>query len=181
MATSDRLLVFLASILLIVVAVLLGLSAGRLFPLLERGTTFAQLYLYGNWYAVVAALLLLVVGVRLGYLSLTRGQRRGQTLVQRSDLGEINIALSAIENLVQRAAGQIDGVREVRSRVEAKSQGVVVLVKAWVGSDHNVPDLASRIQEMVRERLESIVGISAAEINIAIKDIGSTDQRLKVR
>lgn len=179
MGSGDRFLIFLTSLLLVAAALVLGLAAARVYLVLQQGMVFANLHIPGNWQAGVAALLLLLMGLRLGYLAFAR-ERQGQMLVQKSDLGEVSIALAAIENLVQRTARQVPGVREVRSRVAAKPEGLAVRLQAWVGNDANVPELGARLQEAVRQRLQEVISVDATAISVAVKDIGS-EPRLKVR
>jgi uncharacterized alkaline shock family protein YloU len=137
------------------------------------------LYAYGGWKAWVIAALVLLAGLRLAYLALPR-KKAEHLLVQNSELGEVSVALTAIENLVQRTAGQVEGVKDVRSKVNAQAEGVSINLNAWVGSDVNVPDLAVRLQETVRQRLQQVVGLKAIAVKVAVKDIGG-EPRLKVR
>ena len=179
MGSGDRLLVFLTSLFLIAVALFLGSAAGQVPAVLPVASNLLATYVFGRWEAAAVALLVLVLALRLAYLAWP-WRREGQFLVQNSELGEVSIALTAIENLVQRAAAQVEGVKDVRSRVRARPEGVSVSLKAWVGSEVNVPTLGARLQETVRRRLEEVVGLKAAAIRVAVKDIGG-EQRFKVR
>ncbi|HHY91728.1 MAG TPA: alkaline shock response membrane anchor protein AmaP [Firmicutes bacterium] len=179
MGSGDRLLAFLTSIFLLLAALGLALTAAGVPQLLSAGSTFFTLYLYGRWQTGVAALLVLLMAVRLAYVALP-WRREGQILVLSSELGEVSIALTAIENLVQRTATQVAGVKDVRSTVRAKPEGVSVGLLAWVGSEVNVPTLSAELQKAVGQRLQEVIGLKAAAIRVAIKDIGA-DKRLTVR
>lgn len=179
MGPGDRFLVFLTSLFLIFVAIVVALTAGRALNLLPVDAWFFSFYAYGGWKAWAVAALVFLVGLRLAYLALPR-KRAEHLLIQNSELGEVRIALPAIENLVQRTAGQVEGVKEVRSKVDARAEGVSIHLNAWVGSNVNVPDLAVRLQEAVRQRLQEVVGLKAIAVKVAVKDIGG-EPRLKVR
>lgn len=179
MGTGDRLLLLIAAIFLIATAigmVIIGLNLG---PGLNMAYSLLQEFAYGRWEAVLVGGVMLVIGLRLTYLSLA-GRKPLGALVTRSELGEVSITVPAVENLVKRTAGQVDGVREVRPIVTARTDGVAVRLKAWVEKDINVPELAVQIQEVLRSHLKEVVGLNAATINVEIQDVGS-EQTFKPR
>ncbi|MDK2882379.1 MAG: hypothetical protein PWP58_715 [Bacillota bacterium] len=179
MGPGDRFLVFLASLFLMFFAAVIALSAGGALHSFPADVWVFSLYGYDGWKAWAIAVLVFLLGLRLAFLALPR-KRAEHLLLQNSELGEVSIALTAIENLVQRTAGQVEGVKEVRSKVNTQAEGLSINLNAWVGSNVNVPDLATRLQEAVRQRLQQVVGLKAVAVKVAVKDIGG-EPRLKVR
>ncbi|MGI6129929.1 MAG: alkaline shock response membrane anchor protein AmaP [bacterium] len=179
MGTGDRLLLLVLSIILVSIAagtVLLGFNLG---PATSTMALLFKRFVYGRLEAVLIGGVVIVFALRLIYLSLA-GRRQPGVLVARSELGEVSITLPAVENLVKRSVGQVDGVREVRPIVRAQTDGVTVKLKAWVEKDFNVPELAVQIQETLRSHLKEVVGLNATTINVEVQDIGS-EQTFKPR
>ncbi|HHV06913.1 MAG TPA: alkaline shock response membrane anchor protein AmaP [Firmicutes bacterium] len=172
MGIGDRFLLFLAAMLLAVIAlgvILLGLN----LPVAQNlATQFVGELVYGQWVAVLIGAAVLAIGLRLAVLSLA-GRKPPGALISRSELGEVSITVPAVENMVQRTATQVDGVKEVRPSVAAKSEGVAVKLKTWVEKDVNVPELAAQVQEILGSHLKEVAGLAVASINVEVQGVGS--------
>lgn len=179
MSTGDRLLLLLVAIFLMAIAigvVMLGLNFGLA---VNAVYSLLQEFFFGRWEAALVGGVILLIGLRLIYLALA-GRKPLGALVTRSELGEVSITVPAVENLVKQTAGQIEGIREVRPTVTARTDGVAIRLKAWVEKDINVPELAVQIQETLRSHLKEVVGLNTATINVEVQDVGS-EQTLKPR
>ncbi|MFH1397456.1 MAG: Asp23/Gls24 family envelope stress response protein [Candidatus Omnitrophota bacterium] len=108
----------------------------------------------------------------------------------RTDLGIIKIHKNAIASITSIAAAEIEGVsslgdsfklswnlflgqKESRSiRVEIdKNQELRITVPLIVKYGYNIPDIASRVQENVRQALEKSTNLSLKDINIVVKGV----------
>lgn len=161
--------------------ILLGLSAAAA-GLLGLALGFELLVLPGpgtglNYYAgsplalaagvglLMAALLLLVLGMRTGR------KPAPETVLQTSALGEICIAILAMENMVLRVVQQTQGVRDGGRFVYQSGDGLVVKIKIKVMPDLELPGLAAALQIKVKEYLEQITGFVVHEVKIVVENI----------
>jgi len=108
----------------------------------------------------------------------------------RTDLGNIRIHKNVIASIASLAAVEIEGVKRVggslRSglaeligrkilaaiKVEiAKNEEVKVDIPLIVKYGFNIPDIANRVQENVRQNLEKMTNLSIKDININVQGI----------
>ncbi|HHT70073.1 MAG: alkaline shock response membrane anchor protein AmaP [bacterium] len=172
MSTGDRFLLIVAAILLVVAAVSVVLMAFNWGPAINLGMRLTSEFVYGRWEAAIVGGVMLAIGLRLIRLSLARRKVLG-ALVARSELGEISITVAAVENMVQRTALQVAGIREVRPAVVAQPEGVAVRIKAWVEKEANVPELAEEVQEILSSHLKEVAGLTATSISVEVQGVGT--------
>ncbi|HEY8450309.1 MAG TPA: hypothetical protein VIL95_07520, partial [Bacillota bacterium] len=79
----------------------------------------------GRWAVGLVGALFFVTGVRLAGLVFRR-RGPGGMLVRQTDLGEVQVAVGAIEQFVARVGRQVDGVRELKARVGGGERGIQV-------------------------------------------------------
>lgn len=108
----------------------------------------------------------------------------------RTDLGIIKIHKNAIASITSIAATEIEGVsslgdsfklswcflfgkKETRSiRVDIdKNQELMITIPLIVKYGFNIPDIASRVQENVRQALEKSTNLILKDINIIVKGV----------
>lgn len=132
----------------------------------------------GRLALAVLGALFFALSLRLLTLALVR--RSGLVLVRPSPLGEIRIALPAIESLVVRAGRQLDGVRDLRARIVPGPDRLDVELRAWVSVDAAVPELCDRLQQVVRQRVQSLVGAEVGQVRVLVRGIGEDWRRRRV-
>jgi len=104
-----------------------------------------------------------------------------QALVHESSLGEVRIAIGAIESLVRRVARQVKGVRDVRGWVSPAGGRLDVRLRVVIAPDVNVPDVSGGIQNAVRECLKTVVGVEAGEVRVFVENISNEPQSRRGR
>ena len=133
----------------------------------------------GRWATGILAALFFVSSVRLLRLVFRR-RGPGQTLVRETELGQVAIALGAVENLVLRIGRQVDGVRDLSARVEAGDHGVRIRIRAAVADSAAVPDLTAAMQQVVQEHVRQVVGVEVEQVAVTVADIGTESRRRRL-
>ncbi|HLS88048.1 MAG TPA: alkaline shock response membrane anchor protein AmaP [Sphingobacteriaceae bacterium] len=131
-----------------------------------------------RWVAALVAAVFFVSSVRLLIFAFRR-RAAGAALVHDSALGEVQISLKAVENLVARAGRQVEGVRELNARVESGKDGIQVHLRGSVYPEVNIPELSDRLQNLVKRHVRSVVGVEVENVRFHVKDIGD-DRRRRV-
>jgi len=122
--------------------------------------------------------LLLLVGLRLLWVSLTR-RESGKAVVHDYMLGQVRISLQAIENLVKKVVYQISGVKEVKPRVVQTPAGMGLHIRAIVAPDISIPEISREIQHRVQEYISQTTGITVNDIKIVVDNISTTRPRVE--
>lgn len=106
----------------------------------------------------LSGFLLILISSWFAELILGRFQRE-KTIAFPTASGEVTIALSAVEDLIKRLAGEIPGIRELRPDVIAGKKGLVVDLRVILKSEANIPELTERLQEITRSKIQEVLGI----------------------
>lgn len=133
----------------------------------------------GRWATGILAALFFVSSLRLLRLVFRR-RGPGQTLVRETELGQVAIALGAVENLVNRIGRQVEGVRDLAARVEAGDQGVRIRIRAAVADSTAVPGLTAEVQRVVQQHVRQVVGVEVEQVAVTVADIGTESRRRRL-
>ncbi len=127
------------------------------------------------WPLMVA---LILAGCRLFWVSLVKPKGRHVVLVEGA-LGQIRVSLRAVEDMVDKEVARMDGIKEVKSRMVAVSQGVGIQLRASVTPDVNVPDISAEIQNRVKEKVFEVTGLNVSTIKVSIDNISMKKPRVE--
>ena len=103
----------------------------------------------------------------------------------QAERGTTTIADAVVEKVVGIAAREVPGVHElgggsqralgaVTERVgfgDERSRGVSVEVGELIDYGESIPIICERVRDNVTKRVEGIVGLSVAEVNISVNDL----------
>lgn len=177
MGIIDRIILSIYTILLAFLSLGVILISLQLVSL-EQVRTSIHL-IYGHWEAGLVAGVFLLVSVRL-LLAGLRSRRSGSTIVHHNEMGDIHIALNAVENLVEKAARHVRGVRGVKVKADHTSAGLKLRLKAVISPEGNIPSITAEIQKRVSEYVQNTVGVELADMHIFVENI-SNDFKSKHR
>lgn len=121
--------------------------------------------------------LYMLAGIRLVWWGVRPSAR--QAVVHEGTLGQIRIALSAVEALVEKVVSQNSGVREVKARVVAVPQGIGINVRATVTPDIQIPEISEIMQRQVKEKVLEVTGISVHNVRILVENITAHKPRVE--
>lgn len=90
--------------------------------------------------------------------------------------GKVVYNTGIVQNIVALAVAEVEGVIPSQSKKEGVSlylekDGVYVDISVVVKYGYNVPDLAYRIQQTVKQSVENMTRYKVAEVNVHIHDV----------
>jgi uncharacterized alkaline shock family protein YloU len=149
----------LIGLMLIAIAVIFSLKTNPIQPQ-DISNIFSYLQNSSTTRIVIglSGFLLILISSWFAELILGRFQRE-KTIAFPTASGEVTIALSAVEDLIKRLAGEIPGIRELRPDVIAGKKGLVVDLRVILKSEANIPELTERLQEITRSKIQEVLGI----------------------
>lgn len=95
------------------------------------------------------------------------------SVLHETDFGQINITLSALEQLVLKGSSGVSGVREVKPSLKLTAEGIALLLKVQVIPDVHIPQVTSDLQKAVKDYLLRTSAISLQEIKVQVIKISS--------
>lgn len=124
-------------------------------------------------------ILLILISISFAQLILGRLQRE-KTIAFNNPAGQVTISLSAVEDLIKRVTSSIHEIKEIRPDVIAGKRGIEVNLRLILKSEANIPDLTSQLQELVRSKIQEILGIEEKIlVKIHVAKIISFEEREK--
>ncbi|MFU2158433.1 alkaline shock response membrane anchor protein AmaP [Caldisericum sp. AR60] len=103
-----------------------------------------------------------------------------EVIVQYGELGEMGISLNTIEDLVVRAANQVNGVKEVKPRIKISQDSTSIILNVIILPDNNIPELMQNLQQTVNKYILETAGLKVSDVKIHIKSIyGSKTRRVE--
>jgi uncharacterized alkaline shock family protein YloU len=158
-ATTILAIIFYTLILSLIGGVLMGLS---LHLILVTDLVNILEYIYNTYNLRIAigvtGLLLIFIGLGLAQLMLGKIQRE-KTIAFTTPSGQVTISLVAIEDFIKRLTHHIPEVKELKSDVTATKKGIEVYARVALWSNMNIPETTEKIQEIIRRRIQEMLGI----------------------
>lgn len=177
MGIFDRIILSIYTFLLAFLSLGIILISLRLISLDQLRTSVSLVY--GQWEAAAVAAVFLLVSIRLMLAGL-RSRNSRNTIIHHNDMGDVHISLGAVENLVEKAARHVRGVRGVKVAANHSAAGLKLRLKAVISPESNVPAVTSEIQQRVNEYIKNTVGVELTDLHILVENI-SNDFKSKHR
>lgn len=118
----------------------------------------------------------------------------------RTDLGMIRVHKNVIASIASIAALEVEGVKRIGQDSQGKifelivsrfspslrvnfdkNEEVKLEIPLVIKYDFNIPEVANKVQENVRNALEKMTNISIKDININVQGIESDSPRLSLQ
>ncbi|MBF0593791.1 MAG: alkaline shock response membrane anchor protein AmaP [Candidatus Omnitrophica bacterium] len=103
---------------------------------------------------IVAIMVISIVLARIIY----GRQEQERIITFDNPLGRVTISLSAIEDLVRRMAVRAPQIKEIRPEVSSTKKGIKVDIRLVLRSDVNISELTADLQEMIKRRIQDVIG-----------------------
>ena len=113
-----------------------------------------------------------------------------ETGASRTDLGTIKIHKNVIASIASLAASEVEGVKQIGGDLKSgiaefigkqylpsitveisKNEEVRIQIPLVVKYGYNIPDVADKVQNIVRKRLEKMTNLSVKDIDVNIRGI----------
>ncbi|OWA37034.1 alkaline shock response membrane anchor protein AmaP [Saccharibacillus sp. O16] len=163
----DRLLLFVYSITILILSIFAILLLSRAISIPVDFVMDVQTL--SITIAVLAVLIL--ISLRMLYISLRRSRGHLQSIDQRTDLGGIQISVETIESLCLKAASRVRGVKDPQTRIRMTEPGLDVQIRTIVDGEHSIPALTEEVQRGIKEFVQDITGIPVASVSVYVAGV----------
>lgn len=170
----DRLLLFLFSFVMTILSALMLTIGFNLVQLNTVNEFFTMVYRQTDigiaW--IVGSILLLLISIRF-LLWGNFKEKAPASVHQRNNHGDVKISLETISNLALKAAHRIRGLKDVKTKVTVKDEGLILSLKLNVEGDRPIPDLSEELQTTVKAYVEDIAGVPVSDITVYVANVVS--------
>jgi uncharacterized alkaline shock family protein YloU len=173
---------FYATVIILAGITLVAFSFSLIQPQdINNALIYVQSSINSRLITGLSGLLLVLISFSFAQLILGKLQREKMIAFSTSS-GEVTIALSAVEDLIRRLTGIIPEIKELKPNVIASKKGIIVDLRVILKKEVNIPELTSRLQDIVRARIEEVLGIEEQIIvKIYVAKIAATEEKDKRR
>ncbi|MBP2649332.1 MAG: hypothetical protein H6Q74_157 [Firmicutes bacterium] len=178
MGIFDRIILTVYTIMLSFLSLGVIAISLRLIPLEWVGTSVYSAY--GHWEASLIGAVFFLVSIRLLLAGIRSRRSVKNTIVYHNEMGDVYVAINAVENLVERVARHVHGVRDVKVFARHTSEGLKITLKAAVSPETNIPSVTAEMQQKIFDNVKSTVGVELADMRVLVENI-SNDFKAKNR
>ena len=91
-------------------------------------------------------------------------QQKERTIAFDNPAGRVLISLYAVEDLVRRVLYKIPEIKDVKPKIVATKRGIEISVRLILKADVNIPDLTLKLQELIKNKIQEILGVDETVI-----------------
>ncbi len=151
------------------------LCFGALLNLASGVLLFLQgLQANNNILYIVCAVLLAAFGVYLVLLLRRCIVKRNEFVIQRTESGELRIAVKAIENQVQKCIDLHEEIQVNTMNILTNREGVVVDLVVTLANNISIPLAVASLQKQIKQYLVASSGIEVKEVRVSVESTQNT-------
>ena len=160
----DRILLFLGAVLSILTGAALIVTG------LQFTGVFAEnVPLWVKIVCIAAGVLLMAYGGYVISIPHRYSTKRKEFVVQRTDSGELRIAVKAIENLVQKCIDLHEEIHLEKMDIINGREGVVVDLNISLANNISIPLAVASLQKQIKQYLVASSGIEVKEVRVSVE------------
>lgn len=125
-----------------------------------------------RWIIAAIAIMIFLLAVKLLFDSFQR-KKIIQASIQTTAMGEVNITLDALENMINKSVQTLNGVYNIKPKIKCVPEGIAVFVKVQLAPEINIPEITTKIQEAIKDYLETYAGIKLLEARVLVEHSSS--------
>ncbi len=164
----DRLLTGLAGLILVTLGIGLFVFGVGFFPFtLDLSFFDGPFTFWQHVLMVAAALVLLLLGAR-GVARVFRSNREKGFILQRTEYGDLNISMNAMENMVKKCVDMNDELKVTQTKIHHTREGVIVSIRILLENGVNIPMIVSALQKQTKQYITSCSGVDVKEVRVFV-------------
>ncbi len=164
----DRLMVFIAAILLAVLS-LMAFSS-HIGGLIYAAGDWLYEILMSTWYAAfIFQVVVMLMMVYLLELAFRTSKGMGRLLKRTTETGDIFVSVGTIEAFAKNLAKEVEGVEDVSLNAKPGKEGLDITLKVTAAKGAILPELTSKLEARIKEALPAQSGFPVKSVRTFIK------------
>lgn len=169
MKAGHRLILIGYSLLVIAIVVVFALILCGAFGLI--GTigliTAIQNSTFYTIGIIAVAAVLFVLSIAIMFLGAGKGSI-ASTIIKSTEHGNIRVSLDTIDSIALKTVKGLNSVRDAKINSINTETGLVINIRVALMNNAIIPDVTAEIQSVVKNHVESIVGLMVAGVPILV-------------
>jgi len=173
----DRMLAALSGLLIVALGLAAVVLGTGLLPTIDFSFLNGPFELWQKVAIIGGGILLVLLGLH-GLHMLFRRRYGKNFIVQRTDMGDMSIAISALHNMVNKCVEQHQEIVVRKIDINRVRGGITVDLKILLANGINIPLTANVLQKQIKQYITSCSGIDVHEVRV---QVGTSDKAVKAK
>ena len=100
-----------------------------------------------------------------------RCSRKARCIAFENPQGEVDIAVSAVEDFIRRIGIDFPEVKEIEPSIRGGRRGISVVVRVVLWSGGSIPNISEKIQDKIKEEVQSSMGIDVGTVSVIVNKV----------
>ena len=162
---------FLLAITLVFMFVMLLLSIYSMGIVESESLPSLVASFHGSLIPALLFLVAFIIGARAIYPFFTGSKWDHTAAITDGELGEVEITMDALKNMIRGVATQQDGVEKITTELKAGDNGVHIFIKGQVLPSAIIPEVTSRLQRIVKSYIEDTTGVNVIDVKVLVENV----------
>ena len=164
---TDRMLAALSGLLNIALGLVVGIFGAGLFPKLDWSFLEGPFTIWQRAIIIAVGLVLCLLGIHGLWMLFRRRADKG-FILQRTDMGDMSIAMSALKSMVNKCVDQHPEVSVKKIHIHRLRNGIIVDLKLLLANGINIPLTVNVLQKQIKQYITSCSGVDVHEVRVQI-------------
>lgn len=164
---TDRMLAALSGLLNIALGLVVGVFGAGLFPSLDWSFLQGPFTIWQRAIIIAVGLLLCLLGIHGLWMLFRRRADKG-FILQRTDMGDMSIAMSALKSMVNKCVDQHPEVSVKKIHIHRIRNGIIVDLRILLANGINIPLTVNVLQKQIKQYITSCSGVDVHEVRVQI-------------
>ena len=164
---TDRMLAALSGLLIIALGLAVGLFGAGLFPNLDWSFLQGPFPIWQRAIIIAVAVLLFLLGIHGLWMLFRRRADKG-FIMQRTDMGDMSIAMTALKSMVKKCVDQHQEVSVKKIHIHRLRSGIIVDLKLLLANGINIPLTVNVLQKQIKQYITSCSGVDVHEVRVQV-------------
>lgn len=171
----DRMLAALSGLLIVALGLATIVLGTGLLPAIDFSFLNGPFEIWQKIAIIGGGVVLVLLGLH-GLHMLFRRRYGKNFIVQRTDMGDMSIAISALHNMVNKCVEQHQEICVKKIDINRVRGGITVDLKILLANGINIPLTANVLQKQIKQYITSCSGIDVHEVRV---QVGTSDKAVK--
>lgn len=164
---TDRMLAALSGLVIIALGLAIGLFGAGLFPNLDWSFLRGSFPIWQRAIIIAVAVLLFLLGIHGLWMLFRRRADKG-FIMQRTDMGDMSIAMTALKSMVKKCVDQHQEVSVKKIHIHRLRSGIIVDLKLLLANGINIPLTVNVLQKQIKQYITSCSGVDVHEVRVQV-------------
>ena len=160
MRVLSRILVLVPVIIVLFLCSFLGFFAFQWIDLDIAQDLMEIVYYEEDLRALMLILVAMIMFINfIFYKVFTGSDSKEKVIAFDNPSGRVSVSLGALEEMIKRKIGRVSDIKDAKATISATRKGLLVKVKLILCSEVNIPEISSRIQNLVMRKVQDMIGM----------------------